>query len=411
MLLTQDQQNAYDDFYTFLLDPKEQVFVIEGFSGTGKSYLVSRLLGEIPNALKTANLLGTDLPDYEVVLTATTNKAAESLSNFVKKPVKTIFSHLNLRVSKDFKTGETSIVKNKGTTPEDEIIFIDEASFVDSDLLTNIFKYSKNCKIVFIGDPAQLAPVKADLVPVFNAGFPTARMTEIVRQAEGNPIIELGRMFREAVSTGQIHPFTPDGVHIRHVTKEQFQDEVLAEFTRPEWSHYDSKLLAWRNKTVHTYNNYINQHLHGEPEIQEGDYAIVNEYIRKGNVSLKTDQLVHVRGVNKEASAYGIPGTRFLLENGISYFRPNSIDDKKKFIKASRESGKYAKALEAEEEWIDLRPAFASTINKSQGSTYKKAYIDLDDLRACRNPDTLYRLLYVACTRPSEELILTGDLA
>ena len=59
--LTPDQQNALEQFTRFLTDPSEQVFVLEGYSGTGKTTLVKTLLDRLPNLMKTARLINEKL--------------------------------------------------------------------------------------------------------------------------------------------------------------------------------------------------------------------------------------------------------------------------------------------------------------------------------------------------------------
>ena len=62
--------------------------------------------------------------------------------------------------------------------------------------------------------------------------------------------------------------------------------------------------------------------------------------------------------------------------------------------------------------WADLRPTFASTVNKAQGSTYDKVFIDLSDFKPMvhKDPIQLARLLYVAMSRAKYQVIFTGDL-
>ena len=154
--LTQDQQTALDAFYQFLVDPIESVFVLRGYSGCGKSTLVRILLDRLPGFMKTAKLINPKHPDYEVALTATTNKAAENLSQITGHSAGTIHSFLNLRVNTDFRTNITTLTPRKHEQLEDYLLFIDEASYVDKQLLGYIFQLTRHCKIVFIGDPAQL---------------------------------------------------------------------------------------------------------------------------------------------------------------------------------------------------------------------------------------------------------------
>src|SRR4030095_936878 len=187
--LTVDQQAALDEIIGFLMDPTETVFVLKGYSGTGKSTLVRILLDRLPNLLKAARLVNPSIVEYEIVLTATTNKAAENLAQITSLPVATIQSHLGLRVVTDYRTNVTTLVpKANAQTREGECLLIDEGSFIDPGLLGQIFALTHQCKIIFIGDPAQLTPVKSTGTPVFDAGFKSATLTQVVRPAEGNPI-------------------------------------------------------------------------------------------------------------------------------------------------------------------------------------------------------------------------------
>ena len=169
--LTKDQQSAMDAFIQFLTDPIETVFVLSGYSGTGKSSLVKVLLDKLPSITKTIKLVDPKYKNYEVELTATTNKAAESLSYLTGAGVRTIHSYLGLRVETDHKNKVTKLVPSKLDPKTNTLIFIDEASYIDNELLGLIFKLTKDCKIVFMGDPAQLTPVKSKGTPVFDANL------------------------------------------------------------------------------------------------------------------------------------------------------------------------------------------------------------------------------------------------
>ena len=75
-MLTKDQQEAFNSIFQFIADPDEHVFVLEGYAGTGKSYLVSKVLENIPKYFATQKLINPEYEEMCVELTATTNKAA-----------------------------------------------------------------------------------------------------------------------------------------------------------------------------------------------------------------------------------------------------------------------------------------------------------------------------------------------
>lgn len=409
--LTPGQLKGLDAFYSFLIDPIETAFVLEGYSGCGKSTLVRTILDLLPKFMKTARLINADFMDYEVQLTATTNKAAENLYQIANSPVQTIHSFLGLRVQTDFRTGVTKLIPRNATVKEGYLLFIDEASFIDSALLELIFEKTKNCKIVFVGDPAQLIQVKATHAPVFASKFTGTALTEVVRQAEGNPIVELATMFRHTVNTGVWGSFVPDGNAIQHLDRQEFLAAIEKEFTRPDWKFADSKILGWTNKCVIGYNHYINNLLKGDPSFSAGDYAVCNSFVTIGKKSIKTDQMVSISSISEDTMQFDTLGNWFVLDEDITVFMPKSLALRAAALKRAKATDNYFMVQKIENEWIDLRSAAASTINKAQGSTYDKVFIDLDDIARCNSGDQIARMLYVGTSRARNNVYLTGDLA
>jgi len=409
--LTPDQQNALEKFTQFLTDPSEQVFVLEGYSGTGKTTLVKTLLDQLPNLMKTAKLINPNLKKYDIELTATTNKAAENFGMITGMAVSTIHSYLGLRVHTDYETNTTKLIPSKNNSfKEGHLLFIDEASYIDKDLLGWIFKLTKNCKIVFMGDPAQLTPVKSSATPVFDANFLKAQLSQVVRQAEGNPIVDLSTKFRETVTSGEFFKFVPDGHHIQYMDRDTFNKAVETEFCRPEWRYSHSKFLAWTNKRVIDYNHHIRDRALGDPNFQVGDYAICNKFVTSNKKTIKTDQLVCITGISDPTEKHGVLGNWMTLDYQIELFFPKSLEAKKNALKMARTLQEYNVVEEIENRWVDLRAAYACTINKAQGSTFDRVFIDLDDIARCNSGDQIARMLYVGVSRAREQVFLTGDL-
>ena len=398
-------------FQQFLLDPTETVFVLSGYSGCGKSTLVRTLLDKLPVFMKTAKLINPSQKDYEVALTATTNKAAENLARITGSSATTIHSFLSLRVSTDYKTGVTTLSPRNWNPVENYLLFIDEASYIDSKLLELIFKLTNKCKIVFVGDPAQLTPVKSSATPVFGANFNGAALTQVVRQAEGNPIVDLSTKFRHAVNTGEFFSFKPDGHHIQHLNEMDFHQAIINEFARPDWSYADSKILAWTNKKVIAYNQFVRNQVKGSPDFHVGDYAVCNSYVQLGKTSIKTDELVEITKINPPFSNHNVMGRYFEINGTTDVFFPTSLEEVAARIKIAKAEDDYLLLATIENTWIDLRAAYACTINKSQGSTFDKVFIDLSDVSRCNSGDQIARMLYVAVSRARSQVFLTGDLA
>lgn len=410
--LTEGQTAALEAFETFLLSPLETVFVLSGYSGCGKSTLVKTIVDRIPGIIKMLKLIDPNADNYKVALTATTNKAAENLSQISGSAAGTIQSFLGLRVTTDWKTNVSKLVPKKGAkVQENYILFIDEYSKVDKDLLHYIFQFTRNCKIIFVGDPAQLVPFNAKGSPVEDAKFTGAKLTEVVRQADGNPIIDLGTKFRNTVNTGEFFNFTPDGHHIRHLPRDAFNQAVLDEFTRTDWRFSDSKVLGWTNKCVIGFNHFIRNHGSGNPKFAVGDYAVCNSFLSVNGINIKTDQMVQITQISEDHEVCGVLGNSFTLDHRISAFMPKSIEAKNTALKNFRHENKLSVVAMIEQQWVDLRSAYACTVDKAQGSTYDKVFIDLDDISRCNSGDQIARMLYVAVTRARDQVFFTGDLA
>jgi ATP-dependent exoDNAse (exonuclease V) alpha subunit len=88
-------------------------------------------------------------------------------------------------------------------------------------------------------------------------------------------------------------------------------------------------------------------------------------------------------------------------------FQPKSLADKNLAIKKARALERYHEVAVMENQWVDLRGAYACTINKAQGSTFGSVYLDLDDISRCNNGETIARMLYVAVSRARHHVFLT----
>lgn len=408
LILNEGQEAALRKIQGFLVDPMSPTLLLSGYAGCGKSTLVKTLLANMDTYMKMARLINPEMPAYELMLTATTNKACEALAGITGQEVKTIHSALGLRLEYDFTAAKSVLVDDGAKTLYEKIIVIDEASYVDSKLLQFITDYTQACKIIFVGDKGQLTAVGCNFAPVFVAGFPEAALTEVVRQAAGNPIIEMATGLRNWVMTGEKPRFKLDHHHITHLDRAAFDAAIVKEFTRANWTYNDSKVLAWTNKAVIRFNSFIRQHAKGDPNFQIGDYATCNDYIKANGRSFKTDQLVLISRI-EPGQSLGVAGKWFTID-GTAVFMPNSLTDKKARFNEAKADRDSTAMLEIEERWADLRAVYAQTVNKSQGSTYDRVFIDLDDIGRCHNKNQVARMLYVGVSRARHNVIFTGDL-
>lgn len=405
--LTQDQTKALDALLHFL-STDESCFVLAGHAGTGKSTLIQYLVEEFKTR---EQLLKVVMPKYiakEWALTATTNKAAEALSQASGTEVTTIHSLLSIRVGSNFKTGENFVYRStKEPKRKDLIIVVDECSYIDSKLLKLINESIDNCKVIFMGDPSQLTPVFSNEVPVFHQDYPSATLSQVMRQDAHSPIQGICAEFRKTIQEHRGFPKITLCSEIQHLSKEDFTIALTQEFSRTDWKQGDSKILAWRNKTVQQYNSTLFQHLNQRSEFKKGDYVLNNHYVS----GLKAD------GEYQVEKCYACMDTGYIKGHNIQltgfnqhFFMPSNLKDYDKAKKKAVKEEDTARVQEIMENWVDLRPSYACTVNKSQGSTYNKVFIDLGDLGKCKDALQLARLLYVAISRARHTVIFTGDL-
>ena len=402
--LTACQQAAYAAIVSLMTTTQKELVVV-GPAGTGKTTLVNTFLEEWPQFVA---LSGGTYKDLDVYLTATTNKAADALSSATGRETSTIHQLLGLRV-KNTGYRQSVLVDTGKEVPSDCFIVIDESSFIDDDLLKKIRQKTKYCKVLFLGDPCQLKPVGSDDTPVFTAGFPTAYLTQIVRQSDDSPIQKLSRALRDHVDGAPMPKAGVDGINIFHIPQDEFNASLIQDCRVGAGNSV--RALAWTNQVAIGYNEMVANALSGSSEIKLGDAAVVNKQVQKrGYYKLNTDSTVFVTGVGKwELDGNGIV-SRLVEVGRIELRQAQNQADTITLIKQAYADGNIAYATDLENHYVDLRLMYASTVNKSQGSTYDTVYIDLNDIGKCRDQDQVRRMLYVAVSRARTKVVFTGDL-
>lgn len=407
-MLTEGQKAAVEVFSDFLLDPNQQELVIEGHSGTGKTYLTSVLVDTANSLTGVLQLLTGEDKTLNMYFTATTNKAATVLKDTLKEDTSTIHSLLGLKVRQDFTNGISKLSKTSNYQVfKNTIIFIDEASMIDQRLLKMIQESTLNCKVIYIGDPYQLAPVFEVTAPVFSLPVTKVQLTEVKRNR--GPIARLGEQFRKTVITDLFPTIIPNGNEIIQVDGPTFQSMVNTEFTRTEGNN---KVLAWTNQRVNDYNKYIRGLFTSASHYEVGETVITNKPILiKGATAYSTEQAMTVTRVSKLTNEQGIDGYWYTMDYKVEVFQAANMNDVKEKLKHHKRNQEWVDFYQVTEFFADLRSLYASTVHKAQGSTHSKTFIDLEDISRCHKPNEVARMLYVATTRPTDQVILYGQLA
>lgn len=411
MGLTEHQQDAYDAVYERLARG-ERYTGLRGYAGTGKTYLVSRLVEQLVDE------------DCTVSVCAPTHKAVQVLSQQLGgAPVQmqTLHSFLGLRLRPD-DAGQYVLVPEGEQDHPAGVVIVDEASMIGRDEWVHIEASPYNLQWLFVGDPAQLPPVNEDPSPALDVPGPT--LEEVHRQEADNPILDLATQIRSDDSVRFRSAYDDgSGVAITH-NRDGFLDSILRAFDSEvfERDAAYARVLAYRNKTVRRYNREIRAARYGDdaPQFEEDEWLVATEtWYHDGTAVLMNSEEVRVKSASIDtyeaddlsewtvwtlklrAPGRGMTRTAMVLHN-----------DERERYEAELERRKDAAVENARkwEQFYDLRErfarvdyAYASTVHKAQGSTFDTVFVDHRDLRACRGSER-NALLYVAVTRPSRRL-------
>lgn len=417
MDLNNGQQKAFEEIIEFL-NSKRKYHNLEGGPGTGKSYLISHVLLSLKMYLK------PDTPIRDFKVTATTNKAVSVLQNDLPSnapPAQTIYSFMNLRVQNNYQTGESTCVPtSKWVIHDQTFIVIDESSMVDKSLMKFINKGTTDtCKILFVGDADQLAPVKETISEVYSSGHHSSVLTESVRNSTQPTLQALNTQLRETVRTGIFKPIESVSGVIERINGPMLQGIMEREYHKEDAS---KRILCYTNKKVQSYNKYIRK-LRGYVKPYEiGEILLNNQSAELINKTrLYTDQEVKVVGLGATKMQSGLvkdhsfETQELILEdvhNKTSYVVNvfTNLQDREDVMTFHRLRKNWSTFFEIRDNYPDLRSAGATTTHKGQGSTYDSVIVDLDDIGTCTQRDQTARMMYVAGSRPKYKIYIKGDL-
>ena len=446
MTLTDEQEDGLLLLKEFIGAPTHynKYFLLKGYAGTGKTTLVNAFI----NWYNTAK--GKSLDD--LVVTAPTNKAVRVLrrmSDIGGVEYKTLHSLLGLKHTINDK-GQEVYQKDKSVNPSIYLygcVIVDEASMIDDEIFETLINDARDCKIIFVGDPCQIPPVnhfhsKPMIKDVQEElGIEKFELSTIIRQAETNPIITTSLGIRKGTfERGVSDDRDADGhgvVQLDIKDKERVYDLIKENFCGPEFANNPdfAKVIAWRNKTVDSFNEVIRSFLYyrGVNRGVQGEKLILNRPIMEGSgkkakpVLFVNDDLV-VTKVSVGESNYFAKKLKYydctverVYDDAAAEFNIRILheDSDKRYqmllnqLKNMALSTKKAKKGMAWKAYYDFMSNFAQTsynyaitCHKSQGSTYNNAFVCYTDIAANTKIVEMQRILYTAVTRPSDTLFI-----
>jgi len=412
--LTADQELAQNLIAEWFLNGSELQFVLAGYAGTGKTFLINHVVKNILH-LKAG---------VEAAFVSPTGKAATVLAQG-GTVAGTVHGLIYIRNEDDFDVDENgeilpssrnlSFYKRESIDEKIRLIIVDEASMVSEEVLRDLLSYGVKC--LFCGDRAQLPPVNGECKLLEH---PNVELTQIVRQAEGDPIIQVATMARE----GKRIPYGEYGENVSVIPLRQMQG-----LQRQRILLRADQIICGRNKTRNSLNEEYRTYLgipreaylpqDGEklictlnnwekPLEKGGRFYLVNGMIgRVENVREHYDHLVSMAftadGIGHEVQVVA-DGSVFLTGEYAHMYGDQAVKLVDGTIIHEANRGLLRKLKVVEQETISrFEFAYAITCHKAQGSEFDSVVV-FDE--SWLFGDDRSRWLYTAITRAKKRLLI-----
>ena len=448
---TQSQLIWFSEISNFILsNDLNSVFVLKGYAGSGKTTLLGSLVHQL------------NMINFKAVLIAPTGRAAKVLSSYSKHPAYTI--HKQIYNTKSEGTGNI-IFQLRKNTYKNTIFIVDEASMIGNEIIEN--KLSKNnlllndlieyvkdgykCKLLFVGDPAQLPPINLTLSPALDSDLLKefyfdkvfiVELTFVVRQKQNSGILNNATTIRKQLNQKIYNQFkfNINGCDdIINLNDSNNIFEIVE--TAYDVSGIDQTVFIVRsNKRAYLINKQIRQSiLDNEDDLSVGDRLMVlkNNYFWLPQTSrpgfIANGDIIEIIKIKSKKNIYGFSfaevqvilvdypeelpfDTIILLDTlkittaSLSYEETNRlyknikedyVDEKSRFKQLLKvKANKFFNALQ-------VKYAYAITCHKSQGGQWESVFIEKPYLPEGQNKEYL-RWLYTAVTRSTKKLYLIG---
>ena len=441
---TEGQATVLWHISAFLLSTKPNpTYILRGYAGTGKTTLVTTLVKTLPE-------IGMDF-----VLMAPTGRAAKVLSGYTRRFASTI--HKKIYQVQAFPDGSLRMVRAQNKHKH-TLFIVDEASMIGEerefgtkslldDLLEFVFS-GEQCRLLLIGDTAQLPPVGNDESPALDidhlqSQFPltiaTYELTEVKRQALQSGILSNATHLRELLLEDQTS-YSPTifNLHFNdthRIDPETFEEMLYRAFDAEH--NNDSVIVCKSNKRANLFNQAIRSRiLNIEGEIATGDKLMIvknNYFWADGNQEISFIANGDMAEIQKIAHYEEMYGFRFA---NVELSFPDYPDAPNLDVKiildtlnsnsaslSEEESTRLRQAVEADymdipnrrerykamkqNPWfnaLQVKFAYALTCHKTQGGQWKNVFVDSSiNLKDALEKEDL-RWLYTAVTRAQEQL-------
>lgn len=450
---TKNQIDFFEAIDSYLVDFETPgIFVLSGYAGTGKTSVISALVKSLPKYRKRS------------VLLAPTGRAAKVLASYTQRKAITIHKkiyHFDLN-SDGFPSIQLDENNHKNT-----LFIIDEASMIPSDsnqtssdvfgrrrLLDDLIQYvfsGYQCKILFVGDPAQLPPVGTSLSPALNIDYLKSTysvdvkslvLTQVVRQQMESGILANATYIRKQIDkdnvTGKLFKLT-SFTDIEKINGSDLEDVMNNVYNSMDES--DIAFITTSNKRANLINAEIrNRVLYREDEINAGDFLMItrnNYYWLPSGSGLSFLANGDIVKINRIIKFYDMFGFRFAdceleipLDDNVLVFNARinidsihsqgpslGIEDAKRLYGEvvndyMLHGGYQASPLAIRNDpWLQalqVKFAYAYTCHKTQGGQWNVVFVDQGYLTKERINIDYLRWLYTAVTRATTKVYLVN---
>jgi len=429
---------------------QDAVFILRGYAGTGKTTMLSSLV-------KTFTVF-----KFRSVLLAPTGRAAKVLSGYSGHNAYTI--HKSIYRQQSSSDGMGRFVLNKNLF-KDTFFIVDEASMVSNSngessifgsgrLLEDLIEYvysGSNCRLLLVGDTAQLPPVGLDVSPALSSDELDSydrivyehELTEVVRQDQNSGILYNATFIRNLITDGwdtpayfqlECEPFED----IRRIGGADLIEELATCYNR--YGMFETIVVTRSNKRANKFNEGIRSSiLYKESAISVGDLIMIvknnyfwleaNEtidFIANGDIAeivsiYKHEELYGFRYANVSLRLIDYPDIEFdckiLLDTlAIESAALTSEQNRQLFDAVSED---YQEIRSKKTRWVKIKAnpyfnalqvkfAYAVTCHKAQGGQWKAVFVDQGYVTEEMLNLEFLRWLYTAFTRPTERLYLVN---
>ncbi|WP_034893165.1 ATP-dependent RecD-like DNA helicase [Gillisia sp. Hel_I_29] len=445
------QDIALQQLSKFVVDPSPNaIFLLKGFAGTGKTTIISALVKNLWK-LRRSGILLAPTGRAAKVISLYSNQEAQTIHKKIYFPKKTGGSGVQFVLQPNKHKNAIFIVDEASMIPDESQ---DSKLFENNGLLADLIQYvysGHKCQLIFIGDTAQLPPVKLDLSPALEEHTLGANydkevihieLDEVVRQSEESDILLNATRIREALAEEFYDSFkfklTQQADLVRLTDGQDILDAIQDSYDN--LGHEDTSIIVRSNKRANQYNQQIRSRiLFQEDEIATGDYLMVvkNNYfwIKPSSEAgfIANGDIIKVLEIFAIKELYGFrfaevkvqmvdypkmkPFETVVMLDTLESNTPSlTYDESNKLYQEvmldyQDETTKYKKFLKVKGNKffnaLQIKFSYAMTCHKSQGGQWDTVFIEQPYLPNGVDKDYL-RWLYTAVTRAQKKLYLIG---